>query len=316
MLVTYAVSRQITPERALLFRHNSLPATRAAPWSEGESALPPHEGAAIMADAPVDAPARAMTTGERMVSRETPAASVGVFGRAALTTEVIEYIHGLVGSGAWPPGMVLPAESELCSQLGVSRSVLRESVRVLASNGMLVVRHGKGTSVAPPSAWNVTGLLTLAVRAESEEFHNWLEVRSILEVAATKLAAARASSSEKQYLQETLAQLLSASTEEYTERDIALHTAIASTAHNPQIPRLLAPLLRPLREELAETAGRPDLRRRADKEHAAIIEAIVTGDVKAAAQLATEHLDRVGSEFEVLSGRTHGTVDDATPSSA
>lgn len=68
-----------------------------------------------------------------------------------VTERIIEGIH----AGVWPPGATLPNEAALCVQFGVSRTVIREAMRVLEEKGILDVVHGRGTSVADVERWNL-----------------------------------------------------------------------------------------------------------------------------------------------------------------
>lgn len=66
---------------------------------------------------------------------------------APLTEAAVERVRSLIISGGLAPGQRLPAEAELSVDLGVSRSSLREAVRVLVTAGVLDVRRGDGTYV-------------------------------------------------------------------------------------------------------------------------------------------------------------------------
>ena len=105
----------------------------------------------------------------------------GMFERPRLTEQVVAHMTRMITGAAWPSGAALPPEADLAQQLGVSRTVIREGVRVLASRGMLDVRQGRGTFVTPSAAWNVAEPLALLVRADRPALLNWLEVRTILE---------------------------------------------------------------------------------------------------------------------------------------
>jgi GntR family transcriptional regulator len=74
--------------------------------------------------------------------------------RAPLVSQTTAAIRARIEAGRWQLGEQLPSEPQLASELGISRGTLRESIRVLISNGLLDRRHGVGTFVArvpPPS---------------------------------------------------------------------------------------------------------------------------------------------------------------------
>ena len=74
---------------------------------------------------------------------------------SGLVDAVVHRIGRNIVSGQLKPGHTLPNESALCEQLGVSRSVLREAVRVLVSKGLLERKSRLGTRVRPPEAWSL-----------------------------------------------------------------------------------------------------------------------------------------------------------------
>lgn len=237
-----------------------------------------------------------------MTTEDTETNSPSLFARAPLTEQVLAHLGNLVADGTWPPGTTLPAESELCASLGVSRALLRECIRVLASRGVLAARQGKGTFVCPPSAWNIGEPLSLAVRADETQLQNWIEVRGALEAATASLAAVRCDADDGADLRSRLADLAAAGgAPSYLEADIAFHLSVARASHNPQFVRLLGPLLRPLREQLfTNTADIPHLRRVGNQEHSDIAAAIFSHDASAAMHAATAHILRVVDEFALV----------------
>lgn len=69
--------------------------------------------------------------------------------RVSLATQAQQYLLGLIEGGAYQPGEQLPSETDLAGQLGISRPTLREALRNLEQEGMVVRRHGVGTFVTP-----------------------------------------------------------------------------------------------------------------------------------------------------------------------
>ena len=68
-----------------------------------------------------------------------------------LHEQVVQQVVHQIVAGVYPPRQVLPTEPELMQRYGVSRTVVREAVRVLAAKGMVAVKHGSGMWVAPPT---------------------------------------------------------------------------------------------------------------------------------------------------------------------
>jgi DNA-binding FadR family transcriptional regulator len=222
--------------------------------------------------------------------------------RPRLTEQVAEHLTRLIADGDWPAGTVLPPEGDLAQQFGVSRTVIRECVRVLASRGMVEVRQGRGTSVQPPAAWNVTEPLALLVRADRADLLHWLEVRTILEVESAGLAAQRAEPASHRALQEALAhlELASDNADAFIAADVEFHLGIAQATGNPALLRLLRPVVQPLRQQLHDTALWPEAQRAANHEHRRILSCIAAGDAPGARAAMGGHLARVAEEIAAI----------------
>ena len=100
-----------------------------------------------------------MTAGQRATSaRPTPAwAQRPVSLARALTSELVDRIV----RGDHPPGSTLPPEPVLCETFSVSRTVVREAMKVLQEKGLVRVRQGSGTVVMPPTSWDMLDELVL-----------------------------------------------------------------------------------------------------------------------------------------------------------
>jgi DNA-binding FadR family transcriptional regulator len=113
--------------------------------------------------------------------------------RRGLHGEVVHLIGLRIMSGELEPGDPLPPEDELTSDLAVSRTVLREAVRVLAAKGLVVARPKVGTRVGPRSDWNILDPDVLSWRAEASNdirlYEETTEVRLAIEPLASRLAA-------------------------------------------------------------------------------------------------------------------------------
>ncbi|MFD0774734.1 FadR/GntR family transcriptional regulator, partial [Streptomonospora algeriensis] len=113
--------------------------------------------------------------------------------RLPVTQRAIDHIKGMIAEGLLQPGDRLPTERDLAAELGVSRSSMREAIRALTTLGVLEARHGAGVYVTPLRPGDL--LETFSVLAEisqGETLIEVLQVRRMLDPAATALAAARA----------------------------------------------------------------------------------------------------------------------------
>lgn len=179
------------------------------------------------------------------------AALGGRIARRGLPAQVVERIGRLIVEGAFPPLRALPGEIELTRELGVSRSVLREAIKLLAAKGMVSARPRAGTVVRPPEQWEALDGDVLAWRlaaAPSERLIDDLfELRQAVEPLAASLAAARATEGERRALDHAFRGMRAAvDLRESVRMDVAFHEIILDASHNA----FLAPLGRTVREAL------------------------------------------------------------------
>jgi GntR family transcriptional regulator, galactonate operon transcriptional repressor len=154
-------------------------------------------------------------------------------------------------------GFSLPAEPELCRQLGVSRTVLREAVKVLEAKGLVGVEQGQGMVARPRSAWNHLDPDVLAWQCEAgvdEHFFGCLcELREIVEPAASELAALRATNAQLATIEECFKRMEAdvKDANAYIAADLEFHAAIISACGNfllEKISRSIGTALRASRE--------------------------------------------------------------------
>ncbi len=224
------------------------------------------------------------------------------FERPRLRDQVLVHMTRLITEGTWAGGTALPSEAELAQQYKVSRTVIRECVRVLASRGMLDVQQGRVISVTPFERWNAMESLALLVKSDYDAVFNWLEVRALLEQDSAELAALRSTPQNHAQLQVIMRQLLASADapDAYREGDIAFHLTIARASGNPALVRLLEGVIQPLHEQLEERALTPVTRHASTREHDEILARIVTHDAPGARAAMAAHLMRVVDETRQL----------------
>lgn len=148
----------------------------------------------------------------------------------ALSTEIERQILG----GALKPGDALPSEQDLAVQFGVNRSTVREAIRLLEQEGLLVRGAGRRLQVALPGLYDLTPRTTRALMLEQVTFRELWEVAVLLEPAAARLAATHASDAALDELEENVAQTAAcvARGEPYTELDVAFHAVVSRASQN------------------------------------------------------------------------------------
>ncbi len=216
---------------------------------------------------------------------------------------VVSQVTRQIVSGQLSPGSLLPVEPELAEQFGVSRTVIREAVRVLVSMGLVSVRHGSGMRVRPPSDWDHLDPRILFEQVRSgggdQVLNEILEVRRILEVEVSALAAERRTEEDLAKMHSALRGMEEAVRDPnaYTRLDIEFHERILAAARN----RLLRDALRPVNEVLA--VGRyisvrvPGGAEKSLRGHEEIHAAIERGDAEAARDAMRRHVQQFESDI-------------------
>ncbi len=155
-----------------------------------------------------------------------------------LQARVIDGVGRQIIGGQYQPGDLLPKEAELTEQFAVSRTSVREGMRVLAAKGLVDIRQKIGTRVRQPEAWNVFDSDILRWHSEvgrgDEIMRNLVEVRQIMEPAAARLAAGRATMDDLRRMDDALADMVANSTnrEGYAHADVEFHLAVYAASHN------------------------------------------------------------------------------------
>lgn len=148
-------------------------------------------------------------------------------------------------SGSLPPGSRIAAD-EAASQLGVSRTVVREAVRVLDSMGLITVRRRVGITVLPPEHWNPFDLNIIRWRLAGpdrlDHLQSLSELRSAVEPLAARLAATHATPDQCGALTAAVigmsATARSANAESYLAHDSDFHRTLLLASGNPMLAGL------------------------------------------------------------------------------
>ena len=162
----------------------------------------------------------------------------------AVTGIAVDRIRELIVSGVLQPGDRLPQENELAAELGISRNSMREAVRALEQARVLSVRHGSGTYVTSlePSLL-LQGIAFAVDMLRDDTLLEVLEVRELLEPAATRLATMRMTPAKLSRIRDAFERhQADHPVEELVRCDIEFHAAIVEAADNSTLSSILAGL--------------------------------------------------------------------------
>ncbi|HEY8282905.1 MAG TPA: FadR/GntR family transcriptional regulator [Chloroflexota bacterium] len=160
--------------------------------------------------------------------------------------QVVHRLRDAIAQGRLTVGEQLPSERELCEQLGVSRTIVREALRILASQGILTVRQGRRAVVAADlSTAYLRPMRQFIETAARETFEDVLDARLILEVASAERAAKLADDHDIAAMAEALEGLRAApqGSPACDEAHTAFHTAVANASHNLFLARMVESLI-------------------------------------------------------------------------
>lgn len=211
-----------------------------------------------------------------------------------LWNAAVDQIKNLIDRGTIPVGARLPAERQLCAQLGISRVSLRESLRVLQSIGYVETRAGAGTFARLPEPID-----------KGESLADWLakdihivelfELRMVVEPGAAALASARRSKEDMAAMQETINAMMAAKISgdrlAAVAADAEFHRLIGHSVANTAVSRLVDQMQDQSGAERRASLGVPGQIERAVKGHQEILDAIADGDGEAARRAMLQHLE-------------------------
>lgn len=197
-------------------------------------------------------------------------------------------------SGRYGEGAKLPGDAELTLIFGVSRPVLRESVKTLVAKGLLSTKSRVGTVVRGRASWNMFDPDVLAWHLDAGIDKRFLsdlaDIRLAVEPRAAALAAERRNDEDLAAMQQAVSRMREEArgSESFAEGDLALHLAIAHASGNPFMRSIGAVIEAALRASFVLSAP-ADAREHdiAVAAHERIVEAIADGDAEAAAAAMT-----------------------------
>lgn len=218
--------------------------------------------------------------------------SITAVRRTRLFEGVVAQMRALIRDGRLSPGQKLPSERELAERFQVSRASLREAIRALEMEGLVVIRPGAGTFVSEEGFDAAMDVLANRLLAEREELADVMELRLVLEPQITALAAQRATPADfdrlEAILQDQAEQIQRSETG--VVADTAFHSAVAAASHNRALERLsitLVEILAPVRDESLQTTERSYW---SMESHRIVLEAIRAGDADVARQAMIDHI--------------------------
>ncbi len=213
-----------------------------------------------------------------------------------LVDEVIAHLRDHVAREQLKPGSKLPSETRIASDLGISRPVVREAMRSLASSGLIELAAGKRAMVVALDGGMVSQVIENAMLIGQADVRDVLELRRGLEIGMVALAAERRTDTTVAELRAISAEMADSigSARRYSTLDMQLHLALATASGNP-LYTILIEAFRQVFEAsmltgIARWSATPELAK-VQELHDAIVQAVDDGDPAAAADAMARHFD-------------------------
>jgi GntR family transcriptional repressor for pyruvate dehydrogenase complex len=215
--------------------------------------------------------------------------------------EVFGQIHDLIKEGRFKARDQLPSERELAETFKVSRTSVREALRALESQGLIVSRTGMGNFVVDLPVEALVGPLARMLIDEKNALADVFEMRNLIEPHIAALAAERATARDIAQLKRIVAKQTDAVSRGETgvEADAELHLSIGRATRNQALQKLVSGLMEMLSRSREESLQTDERRESSIDAHRRIIAAIEKHDKARARSEMLRHIEQV--EENVLS---------------
>lgn len=216
-----------------------------------------------------------------------------------------ERIVAYIAEERLAPGARLPTEKDLSAVLGISRSVVREAVKILSAVGRLSVEKGRGIYVADARDPLWIDTLPGSPPSDPEQIHSLFEMRQALEPLAARLACERATPAQVRAISAAAGQTVAAAEAgdlaSFRAADEQFHRSIAAAARNEYLITTLGWVQQLHRQMslMALDSSAPGPLAAAADQHARIAAAVESGDADAAAELVMKHIENTQRQVQL-----------------
>lgn len=229
---------------------------------------------------------------------------------------MIKNVHGntvdLLGeaivAGRYAVGASVPPEPALCEELGVSRTVVRESVKSLVAKGLIQTGPKVGTRVLPSDQWNWfdADVITWQAKAglTAEFVRDLQDLRRVVEPAAVKMAALRATADDIAEIEDAFAGMKQAVVHggDYVTHDMRFHQGFLKASHNRMLIQMGKALSALLRTSFELSTSRKDGPARSLPLHRAVLDAVIARDAEKAGRAIGVLIDGAHADIELVLG--------------
>ncbi len=217
---------------------------------------------------------------------------------------VVTELKTAIVQGKLKPGDRLPSERDLAEMLGVSRTSLREALKLLAASGLVTIKHGQGVFIAEQEQDTYVRKFVDHLFIDKTKIAELFAIRKVLEVQAASWAAEHGTSDQKQMLIDIVLATrakIKGNQEDLSilaEHDSVFHNTLAIATNNSVLIDVMYSLLDLLGDSRFQAMQVPSRPHRSLSEHEEVAQAIYMGDTERAKATMLNHLNAV--ERDVL----------------
>ena len=214
-----------------------------------------------------------------------------------LGATVVHQIVNDIVRGALQPGSSLPAEGDLCDRFSVSRTVIRESVKIVQEKGLVTIEHGRGTQVTDPRQWNLLDDAVLTAIVTHDPNISFLDelvaTRAALEADMAACAAGTRTAEDERRIAEAVARMRSniGRVAEFAQADVHFHDMVMAASGNRLGRAIVNRIHDKARESMRYHGEYNDaVMLQTVAEHQAVQDAILAGEAPAAGAAMRAHI--------------------------
>ncbi len=219
------------------------------------------------------------------------------FSRVNLYEQIADYIEKKILLGSDPDfreGQKLPPEQDLANYFGVSRNVVRESIKLLKERGLVDPRNGVGAYVTRPDETKISMMLYRYILLRDVDPDSIYDVRALLEPACARMAASRVTDEDLERMAALLAHMedRTIAIKERRETDFAFHVEIARCSGNAIMEMLVMAMkeiiMAMMEKGIMVFGGIDD----ASYHHKRILEALTRRDPQLSEEMMRAHIEQ------------------------
>ena len=228
--------------------------------------------------------------------------------RKPLSQQIEEEITKAIRAGRFEPGKKLPTEQELCAMFNVSRTAVREAIKVLSAKGLVYVRKGSGVYVTEISLEHASDSLNMFFELASDRdlILETIDARLVIEPGLAAFAAQKRTAQHLEFLGKNMDEMRRCNLKDKVreaELDNIFHSALLSIAHNRVLHLMLSPLfnlMAKFKEDVFAKTVSTHMKEEKDvllDFHQGILDALTKQDPAQAEQIMRQHLIKTRANY-------------------